>query len=190
MHFQVPSVSNTDNFVTIGLDHNSPSAQSAITSRGYGIGQYTLFHHPPTQSEVDSVIRDPVENAVSAIQELLLKFNGYVIGTSSPADDRLAEVGTGPLRICQYEPDDPKFLRDCANCCKSAGTINIVAGITPVFAGSTVTYEKTQYHSGSYNNVPNRAAIPCDWPYAMRRYNGSGPNSYDYQAEVLKRIGT
>ena len=190
MHFQVPSVSNTDNFVTIGLDHNSPSAQSAITSRGYGIGQYTLFHHPPTQSEVDSVIRDPVKNAVSAIQELLLKFNGYVIGTSSPADDRLAEVGTGPLRICQYEPDDPKFLRDCANCCKSDGTINIVAGITPVFAGSPVTYEKTQYHSGSYNNVPNRAAIPCDWPYAMRRYNGSGPNSYDYQAEVLKRIGT
>lgn len=190
MHFQVPSASNADNFVTIGLDHNNSSAQTAITSRGYGIGQFTLFHHPPTQSEVDSVIRDPVQNAVAAIRVLQDKFNSCVIGPSSTADDRIAEVGNGPLRLCQYQPADPKYLRDCANCCKSAGTVNIVAGITPVFAGSPVTYETTQYHSGSYNNVPNRATIPCDWPYAMRRYNGSGPNSYDYQAEVLKRIGT
>ena len=189
-HFQVPSTNNTDNFVTIGLDRNHPSSQTAITSRGYGIGQYTLFHHPPTQSEVDGVIRDPVQNAVAAIQELLLKFNIYVIGPSSTADDRIAEFGRGPLRLCQYQPADPKYLRDCANCCVSADKVNIVAGVTPVIAGSPATYEKTQYHIGSYNNVPNRATIPCDWPYAMRRYNGSGPDSYAYQAEVLKRIAT
>ena len=139
---------------------------------------------------MDGVIRDPVQNAVAAIQELLLKFNIYVIGPSSTADDRIAEFGRGPLRLCQYQPADPKYLRDCANCCVSADKVNIVAGVTPVIAGSPATYEKTQYHIGSYNNVPNRATIPCDWPYAMRRYNGSGPDSYAYQAEVLKRIAT
>jgi hypothetical protein len=92
------------------------------------------------------------------------------------------------LRLCKYASTDPLYMRDCANCCKDAGTVNIIAGATPVYAGSASTYMKTQYHVGSYNNVPVRANIPCDWPYAIRRYNGSGPNSFDYQAEVLQRI--
>jgi hypothetical protein len=50
-------------------------------------------------------------------------------------------------------------------------------------------YDNTQYHKqASYGNVPLRKAIPCDWPYAVRRYNGSGVNSYDYQAEVLLKV--
>ena len=32
-----------------------------------------------------------------------------------------------------------------------------------------------------------RRNFECDWPYAVRRYNGSGPNSYSYQALVLKK---
>jgi hypothetical protein len=136
LHFHAPSTSNADNFVTIGLDQNNSSAPTAITSRGHGIEQYTLFHHPPAQSEVNGVIRDPVQNAVDAIQELLRKFNSYPIGPSSTADDRIAEAGRGPLRFCQYQPSDPKYFWDCANCCRSAETVNIVAGVTPVFAGS------------------------------------------------------
>ena len=27
-----------------------------------------------------------------------------------------------------------------------------------------------------------------DWPYAVRRYNGSGVNSFWYQAEVLLKV--
>jgi len=30
--------------------------------------------------------------------------------------------------------------------------------------------------------------IPCDWPYAVRRYNGSGLNSYHYQAKILLNV--
>jgi len=185
--FHVPSANNPDNFVTIGLDHNNAGVPAAITSRGYGIGQYTLFHHPPTQAET-GVIQDPVQNANAAIQELLGKFNNYVIGPTDSSSDRIAEIGNGPLRVCQYQAGDPKYLRDCANCCTAAGTANIVAGVTPVFAGSAMTYAQTQYHVGTYNNVPIRAKFLCDWPYAIRRYNGAGPNSYDYQAEVLLRI--
>jgi hypothetical protein len=36
--------------------------------------------------------------------------------------------------------------------------------------------------------VPVRKNIGCDWPYAIRRYNGAGINSYHYQAKVLKNL--
>jgi peptidoglycan hydrolase-like protein with peptidoglycan-binding domain len=190
MHFQVPGGANSDNCVTIGLDRNNKAMPAAITSRGFGIGQYTLFHHPPTPAEVASVIADPVKNVEQAVSELESKFNNDVNGATSDtqADDRIAEVGTGPLRFCQYTAGDSRYMTDCANCLSSATLTNITAGVTPVYAGSNLTYAQTQYHKGSYQNVPVRAKIPCDWPYAVRRYNGGGVNSYDYQAEVLLRV--
>jgi len=190
MHFQVPRGSNIDSYVTMGLDRNNPRSASAISSRGYGIGQYTLFHHPPTPQEVAGAITDPVQNVRKTISDLKDKFNNFVNGATpdAQADDRLAEAGAGPLRMCQYPTGDARYLTDCANCIRNAPTFNIVAGVTPVIAGSQSRFQKTQYHTGSYQNVPVRADIPCDWPYAVRRYNGSGPNSYDYQAEVLLRI--
>jgi peptidoglycan hydrolase-like protein with peptidoglycan-binding domain len=187
-HFQVPSKSNRDNFVTIGLDRNDSDNPSAITSRGFGIGQFTYFHHPPTAAEVASTIEDPVKNVSRAVGELREKFDHWVNGPTDTADDRIHEAGTGPLRPCQFSSSDPRFMTDCVTCLEDAGLMNIVAGVTPVFAGATATYQKTQYHVGSYTGVPIRKNIPCDWPYAVRRYNGSGPNSYDYQAEVLQRM--
>ncbi len=187
-HYQVPSGANIDSFVTIGLDHNNNADGAAITSRGYGIGQTTLFHHPPTSDEVAGVITDPANNAAATIKEFRAKFDNYVNGPTDRADDRIAEAGTGPLRLCKYQPTDPLYMTDCVNCCKAAGTFDIVAGTTPFYTGAEATYATTQYHKGSYTNVPVRANIPCDWPYAIRRYNGSGVNSYDYQAEVLLAI--
>jgi peptidoglycan hydrolase-like protein with peptidoglycan-binding domain len=190
MHFQVPGGANSDNYVTIGLDRNNAANPAAITSRGYGIGQYTLFHHPPTADEVAQVIKDPAKNVQQAVSELRGKFDNFVNGATpnSQADDRIAEVGAGALRVCQYQASDARYLTDCANCLASATLTNITAGVTPVYAGSQLTYGQTQYHIGSYQNVPVRANIPCDWPYAVRRYNGGGVNSYDYQAEVLLRV--
>lgn len=186
--FEVPSASNLDNFVTIGLDHNNAASPAAITSRGYGIGQATLFHHPPTSDEVAGVISDPLLNVAGAVTKFRNKFDQYVNGPVDTADDRIHEVGTGALRQCKFVPDDPSYMNDCVNCCKAAGSFDIVAGVSPVYAGAAMTYSATQYHKGTYTNVPMRANILCDWPYAIRRYNGSGVNSYDYQAEVLWRI--
>ena len=42
----------------------------------------------------------------------------------------------------------------------------------------------------SYTAVPIRKNIGCDWPYAVRRYNGAGMNSYHYQVKVLKNVLT
>jgi hypothetical protein len=186
-HFQVPSGANLDNFVTVGCDTNDKENPSRITSRGFGIGQFTLFHHPPTPDEVSSFISDPVGNVKRGAAELRRKFDRFLIGPDSEADDRIHEAGSGPLRLCNLDSADPRYLRDCVNCLQQAGTQNIVAGQTPLYDGSPDTYQATQYHQGSAN-VPIRKNIPCDWPYAVRRYNGSGPNSYDYQAELLLKI--
>ena len=190
MHYQVPNGVNQDGFVTLGVDTNNAAVPAQITSRGYGIGQYTLFHHPPTAAEVIGVISNPAQNVNQAVTDLEDKFNNEVNGSSSDtqASDRIAEVGAVPLRICQYGAGDARYMTDCANCMTAATLVNITAGITPFYQGASGTYARTQYHKGSYQNVPLRANIPCDWPYAVRRYNGSGVNSYDYQAEVLRRM--
>lgn len=187
-HFHVPSGSNLDTFVTVGFDTNDKANPTHITSRGFGIGQFTLFHHPPTTDEMHGFISDPVGNVRQAVTELREKFDTYVIGPADQADDRIQEAGSGPLRLCKFDSTDPLYMRDCVNCLQQAGTQNIVAGETPVYEGSSSTYEQTQYHVGSYGDVPVRKNIPCDWPYAVRRYNGSGPNSYDYQAELLLKV--
>jgi len=187
-HFRVPSGSDLDTFVTVGFDTNDAANPAHITSRGFGIGQFTLFHHPPTAAEMTGFISDPVGNVKQAVAELRAKFDNYVNGPADQADDRIQEVGSVPLRLCTFDSTDPRYMSDCVNCLQQAGTQNIVEGETPVYAGSSSTYEQTQYHEGSYGNVPVRKNIPCDWPYAIRRYNGSGPNSYDYQAELLLKV--
>jgi hypothetical protein len=50
--------------------------------------------------------------------------------------------------------------------------------------------ESMLYHEYPLTGVPDRAAFPCDWPYAARRYNGSGPLSYNYQSRILRNLVT
>jgi hypothetical protein len=189
-HFHVPGGADQDNFVTVGLDTNDKANPVRITSRGFGIGQYTLFHHPPTGDEVKRFIADALGNVTMAIKELREKFDQFVVGPADQADDRIHEIGHGPLRICRFAAADSRYMSDCVNCLKEAGSQTISTGVTSVYNGSSMTYAHTQYHAGSYDAVPIRKNIPCDWPYAVRRYNGSGADSYDYQAEVLWKMVT
>jgi peptidoglycan hydrolase-like protein with peptidoglycan-binding domain len=184
-HFRVPSAHDADNFIVVGLDRNAKGVDAAITSRGYGIGQYTLFHHPPRQSEVDDFMLDARKNVGKAHAELQLKFQRFVAGPSDAADDRSVEVGHAALRTCRYPSTDVKYMTDCVNCAKSLPAVSIHEG-TPVYKGASIVFAPTQYYSSAnYEGVPERAKFPCDWPYAARRYNGSGVNSYHYQARIL-----
>ena len=188
--YQVPTRDNIDNFITIGLDRNDANSPSRITSRGYGIGQYTLFHHPPTSDELADVILDPAKNVLTTVNELLDKFQSFILGPTDVADDRIAEFGRASQMHCQYAADQPLFQKDCVNCAKKAPVVQIASGSTPFYEGAPEgsVYRQTQYHVGSYSNVPERKSMGCDWPYAIRRFNGSGVNSYDYQAEFLLKL--
>lgn len=190
MHYIEPRDGDTDSFITLGTDTNA-SLQYVITSRGYGAGQYTLFHHPPTKAEVNGVMLDPTKNVQRAAQALRDKFDTFVVGRTSgtQASDRIAERGTGPLQICKFAPADPRYMRACPQCVRDAGTTRIESRLTPLFRGSSSVYAPTsEYTKASYPDAPVRSMVGCDWPYAVRRYNGAGVNSYHYQVRVLTHL--
>lgn len=132
---------------------------------------------------------DPVRNVQRAIRELSDKFHSFVNGSTpaAQADDRIAEFGRGPLRPCRYDADDPRYMVDCVRC--AGEHLMDVMAATPLHPGTTETLHPTQYHSETtYERVPDRSKLGCDWPYAVRRYNGSGVNSYHYQYRLLQRL--
>jgi hypothetical protein len=189
-HFRVPTLNDPDNFIVVGLDRNDPVNPDRITSRGYGIGQFTLFHHPPRVDEVQDLMLDPLRNVARAFGSLREKFEHFIVGDSpgAQADDRIVEAGREQLRACRYAPGDPRFQRDCRQCVISAPRQTLSQGM-PVFIGAPLRLAPTPYHpEREYRDLPDRAALGCDWPYAVRRYNGSGINSYHYQAQVLERL--
>ncbi len=190
-HFRVPTADDADAFIVVGLDTNDASAPDRITSRGYGIGQFTLFHHPPRPDEVAGIMADPARNVERAVAELQEKFNDFVVATpAARADDRIAAFGAAPLRRCRYDAGDPKYQADCRQCARSAPRMDIAPG-APLFPGSNDHFAPTQYHPETrYDGLPDWKTFGCDWPYAVRRYNGSGVNSYHYQAEVMARLAT
>jgi hypothetical protein len=176
-----------DAYVYVGFDRNNEGTQQ-ITSRGYGIGQFTIFHHPPRPDEVTDFMDNAAKNVSKAQKELRDKFDHFVVGASG-ASDRAAEIGNEPLRICKYKPDDSRYLTDCRQCCVDAGSRAIQQG-DPYYPGASGTIQPTQYYKlpFDYASIPKRENVGCDWPYAMRRYNGGGVNSYHYQARVLRNV--
>jgi hypothetical protein len=191
-HCNEPSRNDEDTYITVGLDTNA-SEKHIITSRGYGAGQYTLFHHPPRKEEIDDFMLDVEKNLRKAMAELREKFDHFVNGATSGtrADDRLAEYGVGPLRSCTYRTDDPRYLKDCRQCMVDTGQRDMRDGVTPLYQGSKFRFGPTEYYGkADYDSVPIRKKVPCDWPYAVRRYNGAGINSYHFQVRVLKNVLT
>jgi peptidoglycan hydrolase-like protein with peptidoglycan-binding domain len=186
--FAVPTQSSTDDYVVVGLDRAAGADQ--VRSRGYGLSQYTLFHHPPRPEDVAGLMTDARQNARAGYGVLRGKFDTELVGSTPEtiADDRKAEQPILDLRVCRYGPADRRFLTDCQNCARLARKLDI-GPATPVYAGSPQTYgEADDYGGQTHFGVPDRAEFGCDWPYAVRRYNGSGPNSYHYQAIVLLNV--
>ena len=80
-------------------------------------------------------------------------------------------------------------MSGCKACAEAAGPVDVKAGETPWYEGSSHTYRTTRYYkTADFADVPARQGFECDWPYAMRRYNGSGPNAYNFQAIVLQNL--
>jgi hypothetical protein len=59
----------------------------------------------------------------------------------------------------------------------------------PDFAKYPSNYEPTPVHQNTIHiGVVVRKDILCVWPYAARRYNGSGIKCFHYQTQVLLSI--
>jgi putative peptidoglycan binding protein len=173
-----------DGFLTLGLDHNDPNEPARITSRGYGIGQYTLFHHPATAAEMRE-LGDPGGNVLCAQKALAEKWKAV---QSEP--ERSAEhPALGFPRQCRYRASDTqRRLRACRDCALNVRRINIVQG-QPFFPASQDGYQPDSDHPViNYTGVPDRADFLCDWAYAVRRYNGAGNRAYLYQVSVLLNL--
>ena len=187
-HYNEPGSGDVDSFITVGLDRNDPASPDRITSRGYGIGQATLFHHPPLPAEVRTVMQDPMGNVQAAFQEFGEKFDRFVAGPAARAVDRDAEHPGMPLRLCRYTPQDRRYLQDCVACARMVPTVDVHRG-TPAYPGAHFGYQPDQYYpTADYPGVPDRAQLLCDWAYAARRYNGDGNDSFHYQARILRNL--
>jgi len=184
-HYAVPErVGDEDTYITLGLDRE-PSAPDRITSRGYGIGQYTIYHHPPRASELADFVVDPLRNTDKAFEVLADKFAHFVLGANGAYDHDAEHKLLTALRICRYGPGDSRYMNACWACASAVRRIDI-APTSPVYAGARETYgQAPHYRPTTYRGVPDRAEFLCDWPYAARRYNGGGPDSFNYQAIVL-----
>lgn len=173
-----------DGFVVLGLDRNDPTEPDRITSRGYGIGQTTTTDHPLSTDQYRNWVADPLVGLAEAVAHLVTKFEDEVLS----ADDRKIEQPLLPLRPCRYASSDPRYMADCATCLAKARHVTVRQGM-PVYSGASITLEPTQYYAtANYGSVPDRASIGCDWPYAIRRYNGGGVNSFHYQILILRAV--
>jgi len=75
---------------------------------------------------------------------------------------------------CQYSENDERWY-GCRDCIKSIPT-------------APKDWTNTRWHRWKCNAVPDYQQIPCGWPEAIRRYNGSGAEASAYRDEILTRI--
>ena len=118
------------------------------------------------------------------------KFDRFVIGPDSRLTIAFTEAGSGPLRLCKFDSADPLYIATASTASSRRELRTSSLGKRPCRWLSD-TYQATQHTKSLLRRTcPFRRNIACDWPYAVRRYNGSGPNSYDYQAEFLLKFCT
>jgi hypothetical protein len=75
---------------------------------------------------------------------------------------------------CQY-PEGDECWYACKACINNFPTVKI-------------DWTTTRWHRWKCNTVPDYQQIPCGWPEAIRRYNGSGAEAQAYRDEILTRI--
>jgi len=75
---------------------------------------------------------------------------------------------------CHYPSSDERWY-GCRDCIKSIKTV-------------PRDWTHTRWHRWKCNAVPDFAKIPCGWPEAIRRYNGSGNEAFAYRDEILTRV--
>lgn len=180
----------SDGYPTVGLDFNNKSQPYVITSRGLFLSQRTIFNYPFPQESLDSF--DSVsEDLKFVINALDLKYKRYVVSADVRARDdlRFKSFGDQPLRGCKYEQSDERFMKDCKNCVWSGKLKDYKEGKSLIDVPGKWVLKPSIYHRNKdYLGYPDYEDFPCDYVYAIRRYNGSGVNSFHYLMRVLDHL--
>jgi hypothetical protein len=75
---------------------------------------------------------------------------------------------------CQYHEGDERWY-GCKACLISVPKVKR-------------DFRSTKWHRWKCAAVPDFERIPCSWPEALRRYNGSGNEAFAYRDEILTRV--
>ena len=158
---------SSDGFVKLrcefwGQYKNTDHPDYQIRYRSYGMLQILDMGHP----EDDYTRGDEVGN----ITNRELKYS--VAKNISAGACLLLSLLRG--KQCHYPSSDERWY-GCRDCIKSIPT-------------APKDWTNTRWHRWKCNAVPDYQQIPCGWPEAIRRYNGSGAEASAYRDEILTRI--
>jgi hypothetical protein len=133
-----------------------------IRYRSYGIMQILDMGHPADDysrgEEVGNITNRELRESVAK--------------NISAGAHLLRSLLTGPE--CIYSEDDERHYQ-CKECIGAIETIER-------------DWTSTRFHKWRSSEVPSFDGIPCGWPEAIRRYNGSGADAEAYRDEILTRI--
>ncbi len=178
-----------DGYPTVGLDYNDKKISHRITSRGLFLSQRTFFSYPIQQSELDGFNSLDTDMRFFS-SHLRSKYNNFVVSNKVASRDDLRHFSFGgsKLRGCKYDSSDARYMKDCKNCVFSLNKRTYVEG-DRLAKGSGWKFRKTKYHRRDvYKSMPDFKEFPCDYLFAIRRYNGGGINSFHYLMQVLEHL--
>lgn len=179
-----------DGYPLVGLDYNSDE-DYIITSRGLFYSQRTIFSYPISKKEFDSM-NDLESDMEFFFDHIFGKYQNFVVSSSAKARDDLRysvpEFKDLDLRGCKYEESDSKYMKDCKACLKECPSKDYLMGDSLLGNGRWII-KPTHYHRiQDYEGFPDFHHFPCDYVFTIRRYNGSGINSFHYLMRVLAHL--
>lgn len=179
-----------DGYPTIGLDYNNKVQPYVITSRGLFLSQRTVFDYPFKQEQLNQY--DSVEVDLNFVVDLLnLKYDKFIVSKDPKTNDdlRSSSFGSEDLRGCKYETSDSRYKSDCKNCVWSGDLRDYKKDRSVLGDKKQWVLKSSQYHKiKQYLQFPDYSKFPCDYLFSIRRYNGSGINSFHYLMRVLKHL--
>ena len=158
---------DSDGFVKLRIEFwgqykNADHPDYQIRYRSYGMLQIIDMGHP----EDDYTRGDEVGN----ITNWEIKYN--VAKNIEAGACLLKNLLRGEK--CCYSEDDERWY-GCKACIQSIPTVQ-------------KDWTNTKWHRWKCDAVPDYQQIPCSWPEAIRKYNGSGKEAQAYRDEILTRV--
>jgi hypothetical protein len=159
---------DSDGFVKLRCEffadsHLEGKVGCQIRYRSYGMLQILDLGHPE-----DEYTRG---DEVGGLTNRELK---YSVAKNIEAGAYLLKSLLRGKKECLFTQDDRRWY-DCKACLSKIPKVS-------------QDWTRTKWHRWKCAAMPDLEKIPCSWPEAIRRYNGSGIEAFAYRDEILTRI--